>query len=66
MYASGFLYRVGTPLALGSYWGLVALRSMLPILIWRLLDEERLLARELPGYTDYQRKARYRLVPGVW
>jgi protein-S-isoprenylcysteine O-methyltransferase Ste14 len=66
MYASGFLYMVGTPLALGSYWGLVALLSMLPILIWRLLDEERLLARELPGYTDYQRKVRYRLVPGVW
>jgi protein-S-isoprenylcysteine O-methyltransferase Ste14 len=66
MYASALLYLLGTPLALGSYWGLVALLGMLPFLIWRLLDEERLLAVELPGYTDYQRKVRFRLVPGVW
>jgi protein-S-isoprenylcysteine O-methyltransferase Ste14 len=66
MYASALLYLLGTPLALGSYWGLVALLGMLPFLIWRLLDEERLLAMELPGYIDYQRKVQFRLVPGVW
>ena len=66
MYAGGLLYLLGTPLALGSYWGFVAILGMLPFLIWRLLDEERLLATELPGYTDYQRKVRFRLVPGVW
>jgi protein-S-isoprenylcysteine O-methyltransferase Ste14 len=66
MYASSFLYLLGTPLALGSYWGLLGLVGMLPVLIWRLLDEEGLLARELPGYVEYQRKVRSRLVPGVW
>jgi protein-S-isoprenylcysteine O-methyltransferase Ste14 len=66
MYASALLYLVGTPLALGSYWGLLAVVWMLPFLVWRLLDEERLLARDLPGYTEYQRKVRYRLVPGLW
>jgi protein-S-isoprenylcysteine O-methyltransferase Ste14 len=66
MYASGVLYLLGTPLALGSYRGFVALLGMLPFLIWRLLDEERLLARDLPGYTQYQRKVRFRLIPGVW
>ena len=66
MYASALLYLLGTPLALGSYWGFVATLGMLPFLIWRLLDEERLLATELAGYTDYQRKVRFRLVPGVW
>jgi protein-S-isoprenylcysteine O-methyltransferase Ste14 len=66
MYASALMYLAGTPLALGSYWGLVALAVMLPSLIWRLLDEERLLARELPGYVDYQRRVRYRLVPHLW
>jgi protein-S-isoprenylcysteine O-methyltransferase Ste14 len=60
------LYLLGTPLALGSYWGLLALAFMLPFLLWRLLDEERVLARELPGYTDYQRRVRYRLVPYLW
>jgi protein-S-isoprenylcysteine O-methyltransferase Ste14 len=66
MYASALVYLLGTPLALGSYWALLALVFMLPFLLWRLLDEERVLARELPGYTDYQRRVRYRLVPYLW
>ena len=66
MYASGMLYMFGTPLALGSYWGLVPLAAMLPFLIWRLFDEERMLSEHLPGYTDYQRKVRYRLLPALW
>ena len=66
MYASGLLYFLGTPLALGSYWGLLPIAWMLPFLIWRLLDEERLLARNLPEYAEYRRKVRYRLVPFVW
>jgi protein-S-isoprenylcysteine O-methyltransferase Ste14 len=40
MYASAFLYLLGTPLALGSYWGLVPIATMMPFLIWRLFDEE--------------------------
>jgi protein-S-isoprenylcysteine O-methyltransferase Ste14 len=66
MYASSLLYLLGTPLALGSYWGFVPVAAMLPLLVWRLLDEERLLARNLPGYTDYQQRVRRRLVPFVW
>jgi hypothetical protein len=48
MYASASLYLLGTPLALGSYWGLVAVVATVPFLIWRLVDEERLLASQLP------------------
>ena len=66
MYASASLYLLGTPLALGSTWGLVPLAAMLPFLIWRLFDEEKLLARSLPGYAEYQQRVRHRLVPGVW
>ena len=66
MYASAFLYLVGTPLALGSYWGLVPIVAMMPLLIWRLLDEERFLTARLPGYADYQTQVRHRLVPFVW
>ena len=66
MYASGMLYMLGTPLALGSYWGLVPLAAVLPFLIWRLFDEERLLSDQLPGYADYQQKVRHRLLPGLW
>ena len=66
MYASASLYLLGTPLALGSYWGLVVLGAMLPFLLWRLFDEERFLAQNLPGYTAYQQRVRHRLVPFVW
>ena len=66
MYASALLYLVGTPLALGSLWGLLALAAMMPFLIWRLYDEESFLARNLSGYTEYQKKVRYRLVPFIW
>jgi protein-S-isoprenylcysteine O-methyltransferase Ste14 len=66
MYASALLYLGGTPLALGSYWGLVPLVAIAPFLIWRLFDEERMLAASLPGYVDYQHKIRYRLIPFVW
>ena len=66
MYASALLYLVGTPLALGSYWGLVPIALIVPLLVWRLLDEESLLARDLPGYTDYQRRVPHRLVPLIW
>ena len=66
MAASALVYLIGTPLALGSYWGFLGLAAMLPALIWRLLDEERLLARDLSGYADYMRKVKHRLVPFIW
>jgi protein-S-isoprenylcysteine O-methyltransferase Ste14 len=66
MYAGGLLLFFGTPLALGSYWGLLEFAVVLPALIWRLLDEEKFLARNLPGYVDYCAKVRWRLIPGVF
>ena len=66
MYGSGLLYLGGIPLALGSWWGLVPIAWLIPGLIWRLLDEERMLAGDLPGYIEYQRRVRYRLVPFLW
>jgi protein-S-isoprenylcysteine O-methyltransferase Ste14 len=66
MYASASLYLFGTPLALASYWGLLVITAMIPFLIWRLVDEERFLSTNLPGYSEYQEKVRYRLVPFLW
>lgn len=66
MYASAMLYLAGTPLALGSWWGLLGLPLMLPFLVARLVDEERLLLQELPGYAEYRERVRFRLIPGVW
>ncbi len=66
MYAGASLLFIGSPLALGSYWGILAFVAVLPALIWRLLDEEQLLARDLPGYTEYCKNVRWRLIPGVF
>jgi protein-S-isoprenylcysteine O-methyltransferase Ste14 len=66
MYAGSLLIFLGTPLALGAYWGLLVFVAMIPVFIWRLSDEERFLAQNLPGYADFQRKVRWRLTPGLF
>ena len=66
MYASALLYLVGTPLALGSFWGLLPFVAMIPFLIWRLYDEESFLAGNLSGYAEYQKTVRHRLIPLIW
>ena len=66
MYAGALVMLFGTPLALGSWWGLLLLIPMTLVLVLRLLDEERFLAKNLPGYTEYCQSVRYRLVPYIW
>ena len=66
MYAGALVMLVGIPIALGSWWGLLVIVAMTPALIWRMFDEENFLARNLPGYAEYQRRVRYRLIPQVW
>ena len=65
-YAGSFLYLLGMPLALGSYWGLLVLVPMMAAVIWRLFDEEQFLAGGLRGYAEYQRAVRWRLIPGIF
>lgn len=66
MYSGGLIYLVGMPLALGSYRALLVFAVMFPVLLWRLFDEEKLLARSLPGYVEYQAKVPWRLIPKVF
>ena len=66
MYAGALVMLFGTPLALGSWWGLLAMIPMTLAIVWRLLDEERFLAKNLGGYDAYRALVRYRLVPLVW
>jgi protein-S-isoprenylcysteine O-methyltransferase Ste14 len=66
MYSAALLILGFTPLALGSYWALLLIVPLIGVLAWRLLDEERFLVRNLPGYARYRQRTRYRLVPGVW
>jgi protein-S-isoprenylcysteine O-methyltransferase Ste14 len=66
LYAAALVMIFGVPLALGSWLGLAGLVIAVPVLMWRILDEEKLLKQDLPGYTEYMQKVRYRLVPHIW
>jgi protein-S-isoprenylcysteine O-methyltransferase Ste14 len=66
MYVGVLIMALGTPLALGSWWGLLLVLLTVPVLVLRILDEEKLLEQDLPGYTAYEHKVRYRLVPFFW
>ena len=66
MYSSAAVYFIGTSLALGSYWGLIPAILTILGLVWRLFDEEKFLAHNLPGYLDYCAKVRWHLIPGVF
>ena len=66
MYVGALVMLVGVPLALGSLWGLIAIVPMVVVLVARLLDEEKFLAKNLAGYEEYQGKVRHRLLPLIW
>jgi protein-S-isoprenylcysteine O-methyltransferase Ste14 len=66
MYVGNVIMMIGVPLALGSYWGLLLLIPGLPVLVFRILDEEKMLTQDLAGYREYAERVRYRLVPYVW
>ena len=66
MYSGALVMLLGTPLALGSWWGLLMFAPMTFTIAWRARDEEEFLAKSLSGYKEYCRIVRYRLVPLVW
>ena len=66
MYAAASLLLLGIPIALASWWSVLVVVAILPALIWRLLDEEQFLSRNLPDYVKYQGSVHYRLLPLVW
>lgn len=66
MYVAALVMLLGIPIALGSWWGVLVMVAIVPALIWRLLDEEKFLGKNLPGYREYQATVRYRLIPRVW
>jgi protein-S-isoprenylcysteine O-methyltransferase Ste14 len=66
MYVGNLAIMVGIPLALGSYWGLLFVIPGVVVIVFRILDEEKLLTEELAGYREYAQRVRYRLMPNVW
>jgi protein-S-isoprenylcysteine O-methyltransferase Ste14 len=66
MYSGALVMLFGTPLALGSWWGLLPFVAITFIIRWRLLQEEKFLTKSLAGYSDYCHKVRHRLAPCIW
>lgn len=66
MYSGVTILFIATPLALGSYFGLLVFLVALPVFIWRLIDEEKFLREHLNGYAEYCTHVRWRLMPGVF
>lgn len=66
MYLGTLVMYLFSPLALGSYWALIPIISFVPFIIARILNEEKVLLKELPGYLEYTQKVKYHLVPMIW
>lgn len=66
MYSGMFLLYVATPVALASWWGIISSLLLLPLLVMRILNEEKLLIKELEGYEEYRSEVKYRLIPLIW
>jgi protein-S-isoprenylcysteine O-methyltransferase Ste14 len=66
IYAGSLVFMLAIPLALGSWWGLLPWLPLASVIIWRLLEEEAYLSRNLPGYADYCARTCYRLIPRIY
>jgi protein-S-isoprenylcysteine O-methyltransferase Ste14 len=65
-YSGMFVFTLASPLILGSWWATLPAALTLAALLIRTALEDRTLAAELPGYSDYRQRVRSRLIPGIW
>ena len=66
MYTATLLMFIPIPFILGSWWSLPIFLLYIPIIMHRILDEEKLLLNELKGYKEYCTQLRWRLIPFIW
>jgi protein-S-isoprenylcysteine O-methyltransferase Ste14 len=66
MYFGAVLMLLFMSPALGSWWALPGFLLVIPLIVLRLLNEEKMLVRDLPGYSDYCLQTRSRLIPLLW
>ena len=66
MYVAVIMIYVLSPLALGSYWAVVAVLPLPVLIIFRIKSEEKILIDQLPGYMEYTQEIKYRLIPYIW
>ncbi|MCA9648904.1 MAG: isoprenylcysteine carboxylmethyltransferase family protein [Myxococcales bacterium] len=66
MYVGTLLQQLAVPLVLGSAWAFVPAAVVLAAMVGRTALEDRTLRAELPGYEEYTKRTRARLLPGIW
>lgn len=66
MYVGMTILYIVSPIVLGSWWAVIPALVIIPVIVFRILDEEKALEQELPGYVEYKQKVKYRLIPFVW
>ena len=66
MYSATILLFLSMPLVLGSLLSLIVFLLYPVLIVMRLRNEEEVLEAGLQGYTEYQKKVRYRLLPFIW
>jgi protein-S-isoprenylcysteine O-methyltransferase Ste14 len=66
MYAVTIEMFMMMPLVLGSWYALIVFAVYPAVIIVRLKDEEALLTKELPGYEEYKKRVKYRILPLIW
>ena len=65
-YAGGFVHFIATPLAFNALWTWIPSVILIGLYVVRIIKEEEALTAELPGYAEYKKEVRYRLMPGIW
>ena len=65
-YAGGIVSILAYPFILGSWWGFVLTGISAIIIVIRTAQEDSMLQNELPGYREYAKQVKYRLIPLVW
>lgn len=66
LYCAALFIYMPSPLVLGSYYSLPVMLLLLPLLVYRIRNEENVLISGLPGYKEYMERVRYRLIPYIW
>lgn len=66
MYAVTIWLFLAIPIVLGSLWALICFVPYIAVIALRIINEEKLLERELSGYTEYKKKVKFRLLPFIW
>lgn len=66
MYLGALLLFIGTPLLMGSFYGVLIGLAVVFLLAARIIGEEKMLLSELEDYAEYKAKVKYRLIPFVW